>query len=104
MFVGMCVKHGRVGGVDALAAGAAGQYTIHAHVGGGVVHLDVVGQHRQHLHARERGVTALLVVGGADAHEAVHAALAFQHAEGVASFDLDGGLSSPCPRRDRRAR
>src|SRR5699024_2195896 len=84
--------HGRVGGVDALAAGSTRAVHVHAHVGRVEVHFDVVGQHGQHLHAGERGVAALLVVGGADAHEAVHAVFALEHAESVAALHLDGGL------------
>ena len=42
--------------------------------------------------AGEGGVAALLGVGGADAHQAVDADLAAQHAVGVAALDLDGGL------------
>ena len=37
-------------------------------------------------------MTALLDVGGADAHQAVHAVLAAQHAVGQTTFDLQGGL------------
>ena len=37
-------------------------------------------------------MTALLDVGGADAHQAVHAVLAAQHAVGQTTLDLQGGL------------
>ena len=87
--------HGRVGGVHALAAGARGAVHVHAHVGGVQVHLDVVGDDRQHLHGGEGGLAALLGIGGRNAHEAVDADLAAQHAVGVAALDLDRGTVEP---------
>ena len=84
--------HGRVGGVDALAARSAGTVHVNAHVVHIEVDLDIVGEHGKHLDGGEGGVTALLDVGGADAHQAVHAVLAAQHAVGQTTFDLQGGL------------
>ena len=88
----MSQTDGRVGRVHALPAGAARAIHVDAHVGGVQIDLDVVGQHREHFHTRESSVTALLVVGRGDAHEAVDAVFAREHAVGVSPFDLDGRL------------
>ena len=53
--------------------------------------VDVVGEQRQHLDAGERGLAALLLVGRADAHEAVHAGLRRQHPVRVPAVHREDG-------------
>ena len=79
----MCETDRRVGGVHALTAGAACVVHVDAYVGRVDVDLDVVGQQRKHLDARKGRLAPLLVVGGRDAHQAVHAGLRREHAERV---------------------
>src|SRR6185312_15389379 len=66
----------RVGGVDALAAGTAGP--VHVDPQFVVRDVDVVGplHYRDHVHARERGLAAALVVVLGDPHHPVRAVLA----------------------------
>ena len=82
--------HGGVGGVDALPAGARGAEDVDADVGLGDV--DVVGglDERDDLDGGEGGLAAALVVEGADAHQAVRAALDAQGPVGVGGVDLEG--------------
>ena len=82
--------HGGVGGVDTLAAWAACMVHVDANVIGTNLDIDIVGQHGDDLDASERGLAALLVVGGANAHQAVDAGLGAQHAKCVLALDGKG--------------
>ena len=55
------------------------------------VHLDVIGQDGEHLHASEGRLATLLVVGGRYSHETVHALLGAKHAVGVLARDGERG-------------
>ena len=83
--------HGRVGRVDALAAGAACMVDVDADVSGVNLDLDVIGQNRQHLDACEGRLAALLGVRGRDANETVNALLGTEHAIGVLAAHRERG-------------
>ena len=86
---------GAFGLVDVLAAGAAGAVGIHLQILRPDVHLVVVGDVRHHLQGGKAGLPAAGGVKGADAHQAVDAALAFEIAVGVlAGDDHRGGLDA----------
>ena len=82
--------HGGVGGVDALAARAACMVHVDANVIGTNLDIDIVGQYRNDFDAGKRSLAALLVVGGANAHQAVNTGLGTKHAEGILAFDGKG--------------
>mmetsp|Transcript_53742 Transcript_53742/g.126656 ORF Transcript_53742/g.126656 Transcript_53742/m.126656 type:complete len:295 (+) Transcript_53742:1791-2675(+) len=81
--------HRRVGLVDVLAAGAAGAEGVGTHIGRVDVDLDRVVHFRVDEQRRERGVAAAGAVERALAHQAVHAGLGAQQAEGVLALHLD---------------
>src|SRR5678815_158697 len=83
--------HRRVGLVDVLAARARGAEGVGAHVGRVDVDLDRVVDLRIDEDAGERGVPAARGIERALPHQAVHAGLGAQEAEGVLALDLDGG-------------
>ena len=83
--------HSGIGGVDALTARAACMVHVDSDVIGVNLDVDIVGQHRNDLNAGKRSLTALLVVGRANAHQAVDAGLGAKHTEGVLAFDGKGG-------------
>ena len=82
--------YGRVGGVDALAARAARVIHVHADIVGTDLDVDIVRQHGDDLDAGKRGLAALLVVGGANAHQTVDAGLGAQHAKRILALDGKG--------------
>ena len=86
----MRYAHGGVGGVDTLAARAACMVHVDANVIGANLDIDIVGQHRNDLDAGKRSLAALLVVGGANAHQAVNTGLGTKHAKGILAFDGKG--------------
>ena len=83
--------YGGVGGVDRLAAGAAGAVDVDADLLVG--DLDLVGllEHRHDLDRGEAGLAAALVVEGADPHQPVGAGLDAERAVGVRRVDREGG-------------
>src|SRR5690606_13070868 len=83
--------HRRVGAVDVLAAGAAGPVGIGAQVRRVDVDLDGVVDFRGHEHRRKRRMAAVAGIERGFAHQAVHADLGAQPAEGVVPLDVDGG-------------
>ena len=97
----------RFGLVDVLAAGPARAQRIGAHVGFLDVDDDAVVDHRIDVDARERRVPARVGIERRDAHQAMHAVLGLEPAEGVAALDLDGRrldaglLASRSPRSTR---
>ncbi len=76
--------HRRVGRVHRLPARSARPIDVDAQVLLADVDLDLLGEHRQHVHAREGGLAALLLIGGADTHKPVHAHLRAEHPVGIA--------------------
>jgi len=89
--------HGRIGGVDVLAARTRGTVGVDAHVGFADVDLDRIVDDRIDPDARERGVAPRVGIEGRDAHQAVHARFRLQPAIGVVTLDeqgrrLDAGL------------
>ncbi len=91
MPVGMWVSRtAEFGLVDVLAAGAAGAHGVGAHVLLVDLDLDAVVDHRIDLHARERGVPPRVRIERRNPHQAMHAVLGLQPAEGVVALDLDG--------------
>ena len=82
--------YGGVGGVDALAARAARVIHVHADIVGTDLDVDIVRQHGNDLDAGKRGLAALLIIGGADAYQAVNAGLGAQHAKRVLALDGKG--------------
>ena len=82
--------HGRVGRVDVLAALAAGAIGVDADVVRLDIDLDALVDFRRDKHAGERGMPALGLVEGRDAHQAVHADLAGQQTVGVFAVDAEG--------------
>ena len=82
--------YGGVGGVDALTARAARVVHVHANIVGTNLDIDIVRQHGDDLNAGKRGLAALLVVGGANAHQTVDAGLGAQHAKRVLALDGKG--------------
>ena len=83
--------HGRVGGVDVLAALAAGAVGVDAQVFELDVDLDGVVDFGRDKDRGEGGVTTLGGVKGRDAHQTMDAALAGQLAKGVLAQDGEGG-------------
>ena len=81
--------HRRVGGVDALAAGAGGAEAVDPEVLLVDLDLDVLGL-GEHRHGHRRGVDAAGGLGGGHALHAVHAALVLEAAVGAPPLD-DGG-------------
>src|SRR5690606_31821508 len=79
--------HGRVGGVHGLAAGPAGAVDVDPDVLRIDLDVDVVVDLRHDLHRGEGRVAPALGVEGAHPHEAVHAALHAEPAEGPVSPD-----------------
>ena len=75
--------HGRVGGVDALAAVTGRVVHVNAQVVGVNLDLNVIRQDGEHLNAGKGGLTALLRVGGRDANEAMDTLLGAEHPVGV---------------------
>ena len=84
---------GGVGGVDALAAFAGGAVNVDADIGFVELDVDVFGDFGDDVDGAERRVAALVGIEGADADEAVDAALGFGVAVGVFAFDEDGGFA-----------
>ena len=82
--------HGGVGSVDVLAAGAGGAVGVDAQILGANLDLPVVLDDGADVQRRKRRVPPRVGVEGGDAHQAVHAALAFQIAVGVVAGDLEG--------------
>ena len=82
--------HRRIGGVDVLSALAAGAVGVDANVVRLDVDLDALVDFRRDKDAGERGVPALGLVEGRDAHQAMHADLAGQQAVGVFAVDAEG--------------
>ena len=82
---------GGVGGVDVLAAFAAGSVGIDAQIFGLDDDLDAFVNFGRHVDAGERGVAALGLVEGGDADQAVDADFAGEQAEGVLAVDGEGG-------------
>ena len=82
--------YGGVGGVDALPARAARVIHVHADIVGTDLDVDIVRQHGNDLDAGKRGLAALLVIGGANAHQTVDAGLGAQHAKRVLALDGKG--------------
>ena len=82
--------HGRVGGVDALAAVTRRVIDVDAKVLGVDVDLDVIRKDREHLDTGERRLTALLLVRWRDAHQAMHALLGTEHAVCVVTVHGEG--------------
>ncbi len=87
--------HGRVGLVHVLAARAGRAVGIDPQVLLVDLDLDLVGDHRPHVHLRERGVAARLGVERRDAHQAVDAALGAEEAVGVLALGDEGGGLEP---------
>ena len=77
--------------VDVLAAVAAGAEGVNAQVVGLDVDFDAIVNFGNDEGGSERGVAARGLVEGRDADEAMDAAFAGQHAEGVFALDLDRG-------------
>src|SRR5690625_427753 len=75
--------HGRVSRVDRLPTRTGGAEDIHADVARVDVHLDAVVDLGHDIHGGEARVAPALGVERAHPHEAVHAALDGQHAEGA---------------------
>ena len=82
--------YGGVGGVDALSARAACVIHVHADIVGTDLDVDIVRQHGDDLDAGKRSLAALLVVGGANAHQTVDAGLGAQHAKRILALDGKG--------------
>src|SRR5439155_18501097 len=78
--------HGRVGGVDALTAGARRAIDVHADVLLCHLHVHVLG-FRQHGNRDRRGVDAARRLGHRHALHAVHAALELEPAPGPTALD-----------------
>jgi hypothetical protein len=83
--------HGGVGGVDVLAALAAGAVGVDAEVFGLDVDDDGVVDLGRDEDAGEAGVAALGGVEGRDADEAMDAGFAGEEAEGEVAGDGEGG-------------
>ncbi len=83
--------HGRVGGVDALAAGPGGAVDVDADLVVGDVDLVGLLEGGDDLDGGEAGLAAALVVVFADAHDAVGALLDREGAVGVGAVDGEGG-------------
>ena len=83
--------HGGVGGVDVLAALAAGAVGVDAEVFELDVDVNGLVDFRRDEDGGERCVAALGGIEGRDADEAVDAALAGEQAEGVFAGDGEGG-------------
>ena len=83
--------HGGFDFVDVLAAVAAGAKGVDAQIVGLDVDFDAIVNFRDDEDGGERSVAARGLVERRDAHQAVHAAFAGEHAVGVLAFDLHGG-------------
>src|SRR5262249_58892927 len=83
--------HRRFRLVDVLAAGAARAHRVDPHVGFLDVHGDAIVDHRINVDAGEGGVPARVGVEWRNAHQAMHAVLGLEPAEGVVALHLDGG-------------
>ena len=77
--------------VDVLAAVAAGAKSVDAQIFGADVDFDLVVNFRNDEDGCERSVAAGGLVERRDAHEAMDAAFACEHAVGVFAFDQHGG-------------
>ena len=82
--------HRRIRRIDVLPAFAAGAISVGANVFGLDVDLDALVDFRRDEHAGERGVPALGLVEGRNAHQAVHADLADQQPVSVLAVDPEG--------------
>ena len=85
----------RVGLVHVLAAGSGSAVGVDAQVVLVDLDLDLVGDHRPHVHLGEGGVAARLRVEGRDADQAVDAALGAEEPVGVLALGDEGGGLEP---------
>lgn len=79
--------HGRAGGVDALAAGAAGAKNVHADVRFFDIQLDVVARVGDYVHRSKGCMPSARGIKGRNANQAVDAPFAFEKAESVRPGD-----------------
>src|SRR5258707_5309800 len=84
--------HGSLDFVDVLAALAARAEGVDAQIFGANSDFDLVVHFRNDEDRSERSVAASGLVKGRNANEAVHARFADQHAIGVFTGELNGGV------------